>query len=46
MDVPLYIDRSCMAGHLGGDCSVAALDWLVWDRVSDYGQHPLAKEAA
>lgn len=43
--VPVYVDLSCMTGHLVGDRSVAALDWLVWDRVSDYGQPKLAEES-
>lgn len=38
LGAPVYVDKSCMAGHLAGDQSVAALDWLVWDQVSDYGQ--------
>lgn len=35
--VPMAVDRSCMVAHLYGDRPLAALDWLVWDRVSDYG---------
>lgn len=44
MGVPVTVDRSCMAGHLAGDQSVAALDWLVWDRISDYGQETMKDE--
>lgn len=44
LHVPIYVDRSCMTGHLVGDQSVAALDWLVWDQVSDYAQQHLAAE--
>jgi hypothetical protein len=33
---PVYVDLSCMAAHLYGDRMLAALDHLVWDRVSDY----------
>lgn len=34
--VPMFVDRSCMVAHLYGDRPLAALDWLVWDKVSDY----------
>lgn len=33
-----FVDLSCMAGHCYGERSLAALDWLVWDRVSRYGE--------
>jgi len=46
MGVPVYVDRSCMAGHLVGDQSVAALDWLVWDQVSDYAQQVIEGDDA
>lgn len=33
---PIYVDFSCMAGHLYGDRSLAALDYIVWDASSEY----------
>jgi hypothetical protein len=33
---PIYVDRSVVAAHLYGDRPIGALDWLVWDRVSNY----------
>lgn len=32
------VDRSCMAGHVYGERTLAARDWLVWDYASDFGQ--------
>lgn len=32
----LYVDRAVTAGHLAGDRPLGALDFLVWDAVSDY----------
>lgn len=34
---PIYVDLSCMTGHLYGDRVLAALDHLVWDASSVYG---------
>ena len=34
--VPMFVDRSCMISHLYGDRPLAALDWVVWDKVSTY----------
>lgn len=33
---PVYVDLSCMAAHLYGDRSLAALDYIVWDASSEY----------
>lgn len=38
---PIYVDLSCMAAHLYGDRALAALDHLVWDRVSTYTVQPI-----
>lgn len=32
----VFVDFSCMAGHLYGERSLAALDFLVWDASSEY----------
>jgi len=32
----VYVDLSCMAGHMYGERSLAALDFLVWDASSEY----------
>jgi hypothetical protein len=37
---PVYVDLSCMAAHLYGDRPLAALDHIVWDRVSQYEARP------
>lgn len=29
---PIYVDKSCMTGHLYGDRPLAALDYVVWQR--------------
>ncbi len=34
--VEMFVDRSCMVAHLYGDRPLAAMDWLVWDKVSTY----------
>jgi hypothetical protein len=37
---PIYVDRSVVAAHLYGDRPLGALDFVVWDSVSDYGDQP------
>lgn len=41
---PVYVDFSCMAAHLYTDQMLAALDHLVWDRVSQYDKAPAPQE--
>lgn len=33
---PIYVDLSVIAGHLQGDYCSGPLDWLVWDKVTEY----------
>uniref|UniRef100_A0A6M3KPK1 Glycosyltransferase n=1 Tax=viral metagenome TaxID=1070528 RepID=A0A6M3KPK1_9ZZZZ len=33
---PVYVDRSVVAGHMYGEGSLGALDFLVWDAVVDW----------
>lgn len=40
----VYVDFSCMTGHLYGDRVLAVLDHLVWDRVSTYDGVPKENE--
>lgn len=41
---PIYVDRSVVAAHLYGDRPLGALDFIVWDSVSDYGDQPDADD--
>lgn len=33
---PLYVDRSVLAGHMVGERCIGALDFLAWDRITDW----------
>lgn len=41
---PVYVDFSCLAGHLYGDRVLGALDHIVWDRISRYNAEATPQE--